>query len=118
MKMQLVIFLVKSRLTDRVVGLAKQMGAPGATIINGHGTGLEEARTFFGLELNVSTNMIVFLLEESLAEVMLTNMEKKLELNRPGTGIGFTVDVERVVGMRLQQAAIKEGMPPGGKAYT
>ena len=48
-----ILAMVKPDLTGRVVDSAKEVGATGATIIPASGTGAHEAKTFFGLSLDI-----------------------------------------------------------------
>ncbi|MDZ7699618.1 MAG: hypothetical protein U5R49_22710 [Deltaproteobacteria bacterium] len=59
-----IIVMVKPDLTDKVVDSAKAVGATGATIIPASGTGHKEAKTFFGLSLDIRTEVILFLVDD------------------------------------------------------
>jgi len=66
MKFKLILSTVKSDITDNIVDAAKKAGATGATIIPARGTGIREAKTFFGLSLEAQTDIILLLVEEHL----------------------------------------------------
>jgi len=102
MNWKLIISMVKTKETDRIVEAAKAAGGTGATIIPARGTGIHEAKTFFGLTLEAQTDVILFLLEESLVEPVLSAVYEAGRLREPGTGIAFVVDVERAVGLESQ----------------
>ena len=102
MKLKLIISLVKPATTDRVVNAAKDAGATGATIISARGTGVHEAKTFFGLTLETQTDAILFLLEENLSGKVVEAVRKAGRFERPGTGIAFVIDVETAVGLESQ----------------
>jgi nitrogen regulatory protein PII len=99
---------VKTHKTDDVVDAAKNAGATGATIISARGTGMREAKTFFGLTLEDQTDIIMFLLEEHLVKEVLKAIETAGEFHKPGTGIAFVLPVEHVVGMESQIERFKE----------
>ena len=65
MEFKLVLASVKPAYTDSVVDAGKAAGATGATIIPARGTGIREAKTFFGLTLQSQTDIIMFLLGKS-----------------------------------------------------
>lgn len=102
MKFKLVLASVKTHKTDPVVDAAKAAGATGATIISGRGTGINEAKTFFGLTLEDQTDIVLFLLEEHLVEDVMEAICVGGEFHKPGTGIAFAVPVENVIGMESQ----------------
>lgn len=107
MKFKLMISMLKTKETDKVVDAAKAAGATGATIIPARGTGIHEAKTFFGLTLEAQTTVILFLLEESLVKPVLSAIYEVGRLHEPGTGIAFVVDVERAVGLVSQIEHLK-----------
>ena len=51
MKFKLIMAFVKPNITDTVVDSMKEAGATGATIIPARGTGMHEAKSFFGLSI-------------------------------------------------------------------
>ncbi len=108
MKFKLILAPVKPYKTDAVVDAAKAVGATGATIVAGRGTGMREAMTFFGLTLEDQTDIVLFLLEEHLVKVVLAAIEEAGEFKKPGTGIAMVLPVEQVVGMESQIERFKE----------
>jgi nitrogen regulatory protein P-II 1 len=102
MNFKLIISLVKTKDTDRIVEAAKAAGGTGATIIPARGTGIHEARTFFGLTLEAQTDAVLFLVEESIVEKVLSAIYEAGRFKQPGTGIAFVIDVERAVGLESQ----------------
>ena len=113
MQFKAILASVKTDITDRVVDAAKGSGATGATIIPARGTGIREAKTFFGLSLEAQTDIILFLLEEHMVQTVLKAIGEAGRFDKPGTGIAFVVPVDQVIGLesqieRFEQAA-KEG---------
>ena len=108
MNLKLIISMVKTTETDRVVEAAKASGGTGATIIPARGTGIHEAKTFFGLTLEAQTDVVLFLLEEALVDPVLNAIYEVGRFNEPGTGIAFVMDVERAIGLQSQIEHFKE----------
>ncbi len=108
MKFKIVFAPVKTHKTDPIVDAAKAAGATGATIIPARGTGMHEAKTFFGLTLEDQTDIVMFLLEEHLVRPVLDAIKSAGEFNKPGTGIAFVIPVEQVVGLESQIEKFKE----------
>lgn len=108
MRFKLILSSVKTDLTDNIVDAAKGVGATGATIIPARGTGIKEAKTFFGLSLEAQTDIILLLVEEHLVAKILNSIKKAGEFHKPGTGIAFVVPVEHVVGLESQMERFKE----------
>lgn len=108
MRFKLILSSVKADLTDQIVDKAKEGGATGATIIPGRGTGIREAKTFFGLSLEAQSDIIMFLVEEHLAVKILDVIKQAGEFHKPGTGIAFAIPVDHVVGLESQMEQFKE----------
>ncbi len=108
MRFKLILSSVKADITDCIVDAAKEAGATGATIIPARGTGIKEAKTFFGLSLEARTDIILFLVEEHLVTKILDAIRKAGEFHKPGTGIAFVIPVEHVVGLESQMEKFEE----------
>lgn len=108
MRFKLILSSVKADITDKVVDAAKGAGATGATIIPARGTGIKEAKTFFGLSLEAQTDIIMLLVEEHLVTKILRSIKEAGEFHKPGTGIAFVVPIEQVVGLESQIERFKE----------
>ncbi len=106
MDFKVILASVKPDYTDRVVDSGKAAGATGATIIPARGTGIREAKSFFGLTLESQTDIIMFLLGDHLVEPVLGAIRKAGEFHKPGTGIAFVIPVDQVIGLESQLNAM------------
>ena len=97
-----ILAMVKPNLTDQVVDSAKKAGATGATIIPASGTGAGEAKTFFGLSLDIRTEVVLFLVSDAMVAPILSAIKKAGRFSEPGTGIALVLPVEQVAGMESQ----------------
>jgi nitrogen regulatory protein PII len=108
MRFKIVFAPVKTHKTDAIVDAAKAAGATGATIIPARGTGMHEAKTFFGLTLEDQTDIVLFLLEEHIVKAVLEAVKSAGEFDKPGTGIAFVLPVEEVLGLESQMEKFKQ----------
>lgn len=108
MQFKLVLASVKTDICDIVVDAGKKAGATGATIIPARGTGIREAKTFFGLSLEAQTDIIMFLIEEHLVQPVLNAVGTEGQFDKPGTGIAFVLPVDQVIGLESQIERFKE----------
>jgi len=102
MAFKCIVAMVKPNLTDQVVASAKDVGATGATIIDASGTGAREAKTFFGLSLDIRTEVVLFLVAEGRVEAVLSAIREAGCFHEPGTGIAFVLAVESAIGFESQ----------------
>ena len=107
MRFKLIITTVKPDVTDNIVDAAKEAGATGATIIPSRGTGIHEAKTFFGLTLEAQTDSIMFLLEEHLVDQVMNAIYEAGHFEKPGTGIAFVLPVDQAIGLESQIESFK-----------
>ncbi len=99
---------VKPSITDDVVNAMKHAGATGATIIPARGTGIHEAKSFFGLSIEEQTEIIVFLVEEHVVENLMKVIQLAGKFDDPGTGIAFVLPVEHIAGLNSQMKKFKD----------
>lgn len=104
MHFKLIIVFVEDDKTELVMDTARDNGAKGATVINNaRGEGLKQSKTFFGLNLEIQRDVLLFLVEEHLSRHILEKIAAVAEFeNKPGTGIAFQIDVEDAIGVMRQ----------------
>jgi nitrogen regulatory protein P-II 1 len=108
MRFKIIMAFVKPHVSDQVVEAVKKAGATGATIIPARGTGIHEAKSFFGLSIEDQTDIIVFLVEEHVVDELLEAIKTAGKFDQPGTGIAFVLPVEHVCGLESQMKKFKE----------
>ena len=108
MHFKLIMAFVKPHITDDVVDAMKKAGATGATIIPARGTGIREAKSFFGLSIEDQTDIIVFLVEEHVVEKYMKIITAAGKFDKPGTGIAFVLPIEHVAGLESQMKIFKD----------
>lgn len=108
MQFKLIMALVKPNITDDVVDAMKSAGATGATIIPARGTGIHEAKSFFGLTIEDRTDILVFLVEEHVVENLMEVIRLAGKFNEPGTGIAFVLPIEHIAGLESQMKTFKD----------
>nr|CRH07539.1 putative nitrogen regulatory protein P-II family proteins-like protein [Candidatus Magnetococcus massalia] len=102
MQFKLIVIMSRTDLTDHIIDAAKKAGATGATVLPGRGTGIHEARTFFGLTLDTQRDVTLMLIEEHMVRIVLDAIYQAGQFREPGTGIAFALSVDEVAGMESQ----------------
>ena len=110
MKFKLIVALVPDDETELVLQTAREAGATGSTVItSARGEGLKPAKTFFGLDLEGTRDMVLLLVEGHLSRAILEHIAGACHFDdTPGTGIAFQVDIEDAVGLTSQIGIISE----------
>lgn len=96
---QLIVTIVNSGDSAAVVKAAAKAGAEGGTILNGRGTGVNEQQKFMNFTIDPEKDVVLTLVPSSYAEKVVSYIEQAVDLNAPGRGIAFLLDVEKVFGV-------------------
>jgi nitrogen regulatory protein P-II 1 len=94
-----IVAIVERGKAESIVNKAKHIGAIGATILYGRGTGTHESHKLLNLHIESSKEIIIILSEEDKYRPIYDVLVQHGKLNQPGTGIIFTVPVDNVVGL-------------------
>ena len=110
MHFKLILVFVDDNKTDDVLKAAREVGATGATIINNaRGEGIEQKKTFLGLNLETQRDVLLFLVEEHMSRSILEEIAKAGKFDdEPGSGIAIKIDVEDAIGVLHQAKEITQ----------
>jgi nitrogen regulatory protein P-II 1 len=107
MNFKLIMTLVRPELTDEVVEISKKQGATGHVIVPARGTGIQEAK-FFGISLEDQTDIVMLVVEAHCEHRIMDALIQDLQLQEPGRGIAFVLNIDRVAGLDRHIDRIKE----------
>ncbi len=91
--------IVDKGLSGDVLEAAEAAGSKGGTVIHGRGTGTQEKATLFNIKIEPEKEIILILSKTENTDSIVDSIEKKLNINEPGTGIIFVMDVSRTLGL-------------------
>ena len=103
MKFAALVALLAEDLEEAAIDSARKAGAGGVTILGGRGIGMEEKKTFLGLTYEGSQSVLLFVLEKKLSVRVLKQLNRDLELASSSKGVVFTLPLEHITGIDLQQ---------------
>lgn len=113
MNFKLIMVFVDIDKTDKLLDVARDAGATGATIISSaRGVGLNKTIGIFGLELLNPRDVILVLVEERRAAhvldelVHIGGLDEKLD-----TGIAIMLDVEKALGLTEHIKKLEQQKP-------
>ncbi|AXJ00519.1 nitrogen regulatory protein P-II family [Cyclonatronum proteinivorum] len=98
-KFQLIVSIVDKGSCDKVVEASRKAGAEGGTIIYGRGTGIREKTKLFSMLIEPEKEVVLTLIPEKKTELVLKEIVEATELNQPGKGIAFVLNVESTAGI-------------------
>ena len=95
----LIVTIVNKGYEDVVVDASKKAGAEGGTILSGRGTGIHEHAKLFNIPIEPEKNIVLTLIDRQKTEAVLQKILEEADLDKPGRGIAFVLQVERTVGI-------------------
>ncbi len=106
MKLKLIIAIVPDSQTEDLQEAARAAGARGATVIHqARGAGRAPAKTFLGMDTQLMCDALMFVVEASRAEQVLTAITEAGGLEEEeGAGVAFQLDIEAARGFLTQLA--------------
>ncbi len=97
---KLIVLIVKRGLGSRVVTAAKRAGAEGGTIILGRGTANQSIyENLLGITFEPEKDIVLTMVDEALVDNVLKEVNSEYQLNKPGRGIGFVLDIHKSLGI-------------------
>ncbi|MGD7046312.1 P-II family nitrogen regulator [Jeotgalibacillus proteolyticus] len=96
---QLIITIVNSGESESVIKASARAGAEGGTILTGRGTGVNERQTFMKFSIDPEKDVILTIVPSAITDQVIEEINQEINLDQPGKGICFLVDVEKVFGV-------------------
>ena len=94
-----IIAIVERGKADKIVNDAKKVGAKGATVFYGRGTGESEVKRFLNIHIESSKEIIMVLSDDEKYKVIFDTMIEAGKLTEPGRGIIFTIPIGNIAGI-------------------
>lgn len=95
----LIVVIVKKGLSEKVLDSAKKAGAEGGTIIFGRGTGIHEKAKLLGIPIEPEKEIIIIVIDKRKTKKVLDSIVSSVNLNKPGVGITFVIELSKVLGI-------------------
>ncbi|MCK9222413.1 MAG: P-II family nitrogen regulator [Limnochordia bacterium] len=106
MHYDVIMAILRRGTADAVMEAAKKAGAQGGTILLARGTGAQEAKTFFGITVETSREILMILSRDSQTDQILQAIIREGQLDKPGAGIAFVLDAKKIVGLEHRQGIV------------
>ena len=84
---------------EEVIEAAKPAGARGATVINARGSGIHETKKLFAMPIEPEKEIVMILAQIELTDAIVSRIKEQLQIEEPGKGIMFILNVERTYGL-------------------
>jgi len=111
-KYNLIITIVKKGLGPKVIDISKSSGASGGTIILGKGIAEKSIyQELLGIDFDPEKEIVLTLVQEEIADDVINAIANEVNLDKPGNGIAFIIDVKNHLGIShlLERLTDKKG---------
>jgi nitrogen regulatory protein P-II 1 len=98
-RFQLIVTIVAQGQSEPLIDAAKGAGAEGVTIVRGRGSGINESGKFFGVPIEPEKEILLILININKTNPVMDALVSAGNLDQPGHGIAFVLDVPRVEGI-------------------
>lgn len=99
MQYEAIFTIVDKGLSDDVIEAAQSADSTGGTVIHGRGAGSHDTAKLFNIEIEPEKDIILILSELEKTAAIVNAIKEKLNIEEPGKGIIFVVDVNRTFGL-------------------
>lgn len=97
---KLIVIVIKKGNGSKIVEIAKKAGADGGTIVLGRGTAERSIyESILGIDYEPEKEIVLIAVRDELEDQVLDSVTKEGQLNRPGKGIGFVLDLKECLGI-------------------
>ncbi|VAX24429.1 hypothetical protein MNBD_NITROSPINAE01-53 [hydrothermal vent metagenome] len=108
MRFSLILTICPTDNQQKIVDAAKAEGVTGATLLSATGTGVKEAKTFFGLSLDRPQEAIIMVAERHCVPSVMKAIYDAGDMVQPGNGICFALPLDAVMGLESQLSVLKK----------
>lgn len=99
MKYEAIFTIVDRGLSEDVIEAAREAGSTGGTVIHGRGSGVHEKEKLFNMEIEPEKDIVLILSTSDKTDNIVDSIRKKLNIDKPGAGILFVLDVSKTSGL-------------------
>ncbi|HHU83123.1 MAG TPA: P-II family nitrogen regulator [Firmicutes bacterium] len=96
---QLIVTIIDKGRSEPIIKASRAAGAEGGTVIYGRGIGIHERKMLLGIPIEPEKELVLTVIPRNLTEKVLTAIIEAGDLNKPGSGIAFVLDLDRVAGI-------------------
>ncbi len=95
----LLVSIVAKGWGEKIISAAKSHGASSVTTIMGRGIGKGDAPKILGLELEPEQEVVLVLIERSIVDIVMNEINDSLGLDQGDNGVAFIVPIEHLMGI-------------------
>ena len=98
-KYEMVVALINRGYTDLVMEAARQVGAPGGTVLNTRGIGSEEVEQFLGISIQAEKEIVFLVVPTEKRQDVMQAISHEAGLKTPAKGVVLSLPVSHAIGL-------------------
>ena len=98
-KYELVVALINRGYTDLVMEAARQVGAPGGTVLNTRGLGSEDVEQFLGISIQSEKEVVFLVVPTEKRQDVMQAISHEAGLKTPAKGVVLSLPVSHAIGL-------------------
>lgn len=95
----LIVTIINKGRSGEIMKASRAAGAEGGTVVYGRGTGIHERQTLLGIPIEPEKELVLTVISHDLTEKVLAAIVEAGDLDKPGAGIAFVLELKKVVGI-------------------
>lgn len=98
-KYELVVALINRGYTDLVMEAARQVGAPGGTVLNTRGIGSQDVEQFLGISIQAEKEIVFLVTPTEKRQDVMQAISHEAGLKTPAKGVVLSLPVSHAIGL-------------------
>ena len=99
----LVMSIVNNGFSDKVMDIARKLGARGGTILNASGSASVDAEKLYGLTINPEIEVVMIRVSNDIVKDLLNLLYQEVGSDTEAQGIAFTLPVDEATSNLTKQ---------------
>ena len=99
----LVMSIVNNGFSDKVMDIARKLGARGGTILNASGSASVDAEKLYGITINPEKEVVMILVSNDIVKDLLNLLYQEIGSDTEAQGIAFTLPVDEATSNLTKQ---------------
>ena len=99
----LVMSIVNNGFSDKVMDIARKLGARGRTILNASGSASVDAEKLYGITINPEKEVVMILVSNDIVKDLLNLLYQEVGSDTEAQGIAFTLPVDEATSNLTKQ---------------
>jgi len=98
-KYEMVVALINRGYTDLVMEAARQVGAPGGTVLNTRGIGSQDVEQFLGISIQAEKEIVFLVTPTEKRQDVMQAISREAGLKTPAKGVVLSLPVSHAIGL-------------------